>query len=53
MNALEGTIYAIEMKPVVTVTYGGLVTDVEAQVLATNNTPIKGLYAAGEVDFTG
>ena len=53
MNALEGTIYAIEMKPVVTVTYGGLVTDVEAQVLDTNNTPIKGLYAAGEVAFTG
>lgn len=53
MIALEGTLYAIEMKPAVTVTYGGLVTDLEAQVLDTNNTPIKGLYAAGEVAFTG
>lgn len=53
MNALEGTLYAIEMKPVVTVTFGGLVTDLDAQVLDANNQAIKGLYAAGEVAFTG
>lgn len=53
MVALEGTLYAIEMKPCVTVTYGGLVTDLDAQVLDAENNPIKGLYAAGEVAFTG
>lgn len=53
MVALEGTLYAIEMKPAVTVTYGGLVTDLDAQVLDAENNPIKGLYAAGEVAFTG
>lgn len=53
MVALEGTLYAIEMRPAVTVTYGGLVTDLDAQVLDAENNPIKGLYAAGEVAFTG
>ena len=51
---IEGdTYYALQMRPSCTVSFGGLVTDVNAQVLDTNNAPIQGLYAAGEVAFTG
>lgn len=32
-----------------TFTYGGVKTDTEAQVLSTNDVPIPGLYAAGEM----
>lgn len=32
-----------------TFTYGGIKTDTKAQVLSTNNVPIPGLYAAGEL----
>lgn len=51
---IEGdTYYALRLNPSVTVTFGGLVTDENAQVLDTQDQPIKGLYAAGEVAFTG
>lgn len=54
MIAVEGeTYYALKLRPNVTVTFGGLVTDINAQVLDTENNPIPGLYAAGEVAFTG
>ena len=53
MNKLEGTLYALKLQPSVTVTFGGLVTDVNAQVLNNSNEVINGLYAAGEVAFTG
>ncbi|MBP3399657.1 MAG: FAD-binding protein, partial [Erysipelotrichaceae bacterium] len=45
--------YAFRMMPVISFTLGGLVLDTEAHVLDTNNNPIPGLYAAGEVAFTG
>lgn len=45
--------YAIKLNPAVTVTFGGIVTDIESRVLDKNNTPIKGLYAAGETAFEG
>ena len=45
--------YAIKLNPAVTVTFGGIVTDIESRVLDTNNNPIKGLYAAGETAFEG
>lgn len=45
--------YAFRMIPVISFTLGGLVLDTEAHVLDTNNNPIPGLYAAGEVAFTG
>jgi succinate dehydrogenase/fumarate reductase flavoprotein subunit len=32
-----------------TFTYGGVKTNTDAQVLSTNNVPIPGLYAAGEL----
>lgn len=54
MMPVEGeTYFALKLRPSVTVTFGGLVTDVQAQVLDTENNPIPGLYAAGEVAFTG
>ena len=45
--------YAIELSPSITVTFGGLVTDLGSHVLDENNEAIPGLYAAGEVAFTG
>jgi flavocytochrome c len=54
MIAVEGAKYfAIKLSPAVTVTYSGIVTDMEAQVLDKNNRPIEGLYAAGETAFPG
>lgn len=54
MYPIEGEkFFAIPLKPAVTVTFGGIVTDVESRVLDENNNPIKGLYAAGETAFEG
>ncbi len=53
MVSLEGELYAIRLDPSVTVTYGGLEVDKDTRVLDTNDRPIAGLYAAGEVAFTG
>ena len=51
---IEGDmIYAFKMVPIVSFTLGGLCLDTEAHVLDANDQPIKGLYAAGEVAFTG
>ena len=41
--------YGFPLKTALTFTYGGLRTDLESRVLATNNVPIPGLYAAGEL----
>ena len=53
MIPVEGELYAFRLDPSVTVTYGGLVIDEDARVLDTNDKPITGLYAAGEVAFSG
>lgn len=54
MVPVEGDKYfALKLNPAVTVTYSGLVTDVESHVLDAENAPIKGLYAAGETAFPG
>lgn len=53
MVPLEGELFAIELSPSITVTFGGLVTDLGSHVLDENNEAIPGLYAAGEVAFTG
>ena len=54
MIPVEGTTYyALEMKPAGSVTYGGLVTDLDSRVLDKEGKPIDHLYAAGEVAFTG
>ena len=45
--------YAFRMTPGTSVTFGGLEIDTAARVLDTNNQPIAGLYAAGEVACTG
>lgn len=45
--------YAIKLSPSATVTFSGIVTDLESRVLDSNNSPIKGLYAAGETAFPG
>ena len=45
--------YAFRMTPGTSVTFGGLEIDVNGRVLDTENKPIEGLYAAGEVAFTG
>ena len=54
MIPVEGdTYYAFRMTPGSSVTFGGLQIDTGAHVLDTNDQPIPGLYAAGEVAFTG
>lgn len=54
MIPVEGdTYYAFRMTPGSSVTFGGLEIDTGAHVLDTNDQPIPGLYAAGEVAFTG
>lgn len=45
--------YAFRMTPGTSVTFGGLEIDVNGRVLDTQDQPIAGLYAAGEVAFTG
>jgi tricarballylate dehydrogenase len=40
---------AYPLTAAITFTFGGLKTDTEARVLATNGRPIPGLYAAGEI----
>ena len=47
---LSGTTwYAIRLSPGLAKNFGGVATDVEAEVLDTADMPIAGLYAAGEV----
>jgi len=41
--------YGFPVTSHLTFTYGGVKTDTDAQVLGTNNVPIPGLYAAGEM----
>ena len=54
MIPVEGdTYYAFRMTPGSSVTFGGLEINDKSQVLDTNDQPIPGLYAAGEVAFTG
>ena len=54
MIPVEGeTYYAFYMTPGSSVTFGGLQIDTDAHVLDTNDQPISGLYAAGEVAFPG
>lgn len=54
MIPVEGdTYYAIAMNPTSSVTFGGLDITLQSQVLDTEDQVIPGLYAAGEVAFTG
>ena len=54
LHPINGPKYAaLRLHPCVTVTFGGLETDVSARVLDTEGRPIPGLYAAGEVADTG
>ena len=54
MIPVEGeTYYAFKMLPGSSVTFGGLEINDKSQVLNTADQPIPGLYAAGEVAFTG
>lgn len=54
MYPVEGdTYYAIELDPCVTVTFSGIVTNTNSQVLNEQGQPIEGVYAAGEVAFPG
>lgn len=41
--------YGFPLKTTLTFTYGGLKTDLDSRVVAGNNVPILGLYAAGEL----
>lgn len=54
MIPVEGDMYyAFRMTPGSSATFGGLEIDTGAHVLDLNDQPINGLYAAGEVAFTG
>ncbi len=45
----EGPYYALTLEPSLLGTFGGIVTNLDAQVLNTQGEVIEGLYAAGEV----
>ena len=53
LTKLEGPYYAIQMNPVLTVTFGGINTDTASHVLDKEGNIIGGLYAAGETAFVG
>lgn len=54
MIPVEGDMYyAMKLEPGSCVNFGGLVINENAEVLDNNNNVIPGLYAAGEVAFTG
>ena len=53
LTKLEGPYYAIQMNPVLTVTFGGINTDTASHVLDKEGNVIAGLYAAGETAFVG
>lgn len=54
MYPIEGEMYyALKFNTNITVTYSGIVTDIDGHVLNENNEVIKGLYAAGETAFPG
>ena len=53
LTKLEGPYYAIQMNPVLTVTFGGINTDTASRVLDKEGNVIGGLYAAGETAFVG
>ena len=51
---IEGeTYYAFKMVPIISFTLGGLCIDPEGHVMNVDDQPITGLYAAGEVAFSG
>ncbi|MGL5956180.1 MAG: flavocytochrome c [Brevinema sp.] len=45
----KGPYFAIAVRPAVHMTRGGVVVNAKGEVQSTNNTSIRGLYAAGEV----
>lgn len=45
----QGPYYAVEIEPAIHHTMGGIVINSNAEVLSAQNTPVPGLYAAGEV----
>lgn len=47
--ASEGPYYALAVRPAMHMTRGGVVVNAKGEVQTTNNTSVKGLYAAGEV----
>ena len=53
MNALDKELYAIKLSPSISGTYGGVLTDVESQVINNSGEVVPGLYAAGEASFNG
>ncbi|BDF04708.1 FAD-dependent oxidoreductase [[Clostridium] hylemonae] len=54
LHPIDGPKYAaLRLHPCVTVSFGGLETDISARVLDNEGRPIPGLYAAGEVADTG
>ena len=53
MNALDKELYAIKLSPSISGTYGGVLTDVESQVINNAGEVVPGLYAAGEASFNG
>lgn len=53
LNALDKTLYAVKLTPGISGTYGGVLTDVESQVINNSGEVVPGLYAAGEASFNG
>ena len=49
----EGPYYAIEVRPSVHHTAGGVAIDAKTRVISVSGAPVAGLYAAGEVTGGG
>ena len=53
LNKLDKELYAISLNASISGTYGGVMTNVESEVMDNNDAVVPGLYAAGEAAFCG
>ena len=53
MNKLENELFAIQLNASISGTYGGVLTNVESEVINNSDAVVPGLYAAGEAAFCG
>ena len=50
---LENELYAFQLSPGISGTYGGVMTNVNSEVIDNSDAVVPGLYAAGEAAFCG
>jgi len=53
LNKLENELFAIKLSASISGTYGGVMTNLESEVIDNSDAVVPGLYAAGEAAFCG